>query len=119
MDAHAGLGAGVDVEEVDFGGTGAGGGDHPFAETELHLAWGEVGDHDHESSDEFRGIVGGFDTSEDGSTFIAAEAEGKFEELLGFGDIFGGEDARDAEVDFGEVIDGAGGGEWFGGEVVG
>ena len=50
---------------------------------------------------------------------VAAEAERELEQLLGFGDFFGGDDAGDAEVDLGEVVDRAFGGERLGGEGVG
>ncbi len=94
---------------------GAGGGDHAFAGAEFHFAWGQVRYADDEFADEVFGFVGFFDAGEDGAGGVAAEAEGEFEELLGFGDFFGGDDAGDAEVDFGEVVDRAFGGEGFGG----
>ena len=49
---------------------------------------------------------------------VAAEAERELEQLLGVGDVFGGDDAGDAEIDLREVVDRAFGGERLGGERV-
>ena len=106
MDAHAGLGAFVEGEEEDVGFAGADGGDHAFGEAEFHLAGLEIGDHDDETADEGFGFVGGFDAGEDLAADVAAEAEGELEEFFCAGYFFGGDDAGDAEVDFGEVVDG-------------
>ena len=96
----------------------AGGGDHAFADAEFHFPRGEVGDADDESADEIFGLVGFFDAGEDVFRRVAAEAERELEQLLGVGDVFGGDDAGDAEVDLGEVVDRALGGERLGGEGV-
>ncbi len=47
---------------------------------------------------------------------LAAEAERELEQLLGFGHVFGGDHAGDAQIDLGEVVDRAFGGERLGGE---
>ncbi len=116
MDAHAGFGAAVGREEEHFVAATAGGAHHAFAQAEFHLARGEIGDADHQATDELVGLgVGFFDSGEDGFARIAAEAEGEFQKFARVGDFLGGEDASDAEIDFGEVVDRAFRGKRFGG----
>ena len=50
---------------------------------------------------------------------VAAEAERELQQLLGLGHVFGRHDAGDAQVDLGEVVDRALGGERLGGQGVG
>ena len=89
-----------------------------------HFAWGEVGDDDDAASDEFFGGVPLGDAGEDLAGFVA-EVDLEAEKLVGFGDVFGDDDAGDAEIDFDEVVDGdlrgvwEGGGEGGGGEGTG
>ena len=73
MNAHAGLGAFVRVQEEDFAAAGAAGGDHAFAEAELHFSRLQVGDADDLASDEFFRFVSCLDAGEDVAGFAAAE----------------------------------------------
>ena len=47
MHALPGHGPLVGGQDIDLGTTGAAGDDHAFAQAELHLAWGEIGNHDY------------------------------------------------------------------------
>ncbi len=74
-----------------------------------HLAGGEVGDNDDFAADELFGGVPLGDAGEDlaaAHTGFRAEVDFEAEELVGFGDALADEDAGDAELDFGEVVDG-------------
>ena len=82
----------------------AGCADHTLRQTKLHLARGQVGNHDGEPANQcFRG-VSGFDAGEYGAGFVA-QIEGQLEQFVGAFNMFGVGDAGDAQVDFGEVVD--------------
>ena len=70
-----------------------------------HLAGGEVGDDDDVAADELFGGVPLGDAGEDLALFVA-EVDLEAEELVGLGDALGDDDLGDAEIDFGEVVDG-------------
>src|SRR3990172_2757137 len=116
MHSLPGDGAGIGGQQEHFFAAGATGGDHAFAEAEFHLPRGEVCDADHQPADEIVRLVRFLDAGEHGARVVAAEAERELQELLGVGNVGGGDDASDAEVDLGKVVDGAHGRERFGGE---
>ena len=79
--------------------------EHAVGLEAAHLAGGEVGDDDDAASNEiFRGVPLG-DAGEDLTLFVA-EVDLEAEEFVGLGDALGDEDAGDAEVYLGEVVDG-------------
>ena len=78
MHAHSRRGAFIEGEQKDIRAAGAAGGDHPFAEAELHLPRREIGDHHHQPADEFFCFVSGFDAGEDLSLNAAAQAQFEF-----------------------------------------
>ena len=69
------------------------------------LRGGEVGDDGDGAADEFFGLVPLGDAGKDLALFVT-EIDFEAEELVGFGDALGDEDAGDAEVDLDEVVDG-------------
>ena len=94
---------------------GAGGTDHAFAGAEgaalAHGTRGEVGAEDDEAADEFFGQIGFFDAGDDGALADGAGVEREFHEFVRFFEGLGGEDARNAEIDGGELVDVDDGGE--------
>ena len=104
----------VDSEEEDFGATSTSGGDHSFAESELHLPRLQVSHDDHQAAFELCRGVGGFDTRENGSRCVATQANGQLDQLLGFRNLFRLDDSSHPKIDFGKVFDGACGSQRFG-----
>ena len=74
MNSMAWLRAAVGAEQENLLATGAGGYDHAFANTELHLSRGEICHADHQPADEVFRFVGAFDAGENGAMIVAAEA---------------------------------------------
>lgn len=91
--------------EDGFAAFGGGGDDHAVGLEAAEFAGGEVGDDDDFAADEGFGGVGLGDAGEDLAGF-RAEVDFEAKELVGFGDALGDLDLADAELDFGEVVDG-------------
>lgn len=102
--------AGGDVghggDNDDLGAIFVGGGEeHTLAFFAAHGARGEVGHDDNGFADEGFGFVVGADAGDDLALF-GAEVDFQYEQPVGVGVRFGFEDAGDAEVDLGEVVEG-------------
>src|SRR5207248_591389 len=79
---------------------------HAFRYTELHLARREIGNDDDELADERFGRVVRLDAGEDVALAERAQIDRQPQQLVGAVDAFRLIDARDAQVDLGEVVDG-------------
>ena len=102
--------AAVRAENVDAGVVAAairGGQYHTFGQAKFHFAWSEVGDHDGQAANELVGVLGGFDAGKDVARFFFADVECQAYQFVRAFDMLGVRDARDAQVDFHEIVDGA------------
>jgi len=83
---------------------------HAFADATLHFARSQVGDHHGVFPNQVFGLVGAGDAAEDVSGLSFAHVQRQAQQLDGPFDRFAIDDFGDAQVDFGEVVDGDGGG---------
>ena len=90
----------------------AGGDDHALGGKAAEFAGFEIGDDDDFAADELFGLIGEGNAGDDGAGFGFADVDFEVKEFVGTFDFFGGFDFADAEVDFGEVVDGDGWREW-------
>ena len=89
----------------------AGGQHHAFAHAELHLARCQVGDHHRQLSCQLRGIVGRLDASEDIARLGLADVQRQLQQLVRARHMVRLDDAGDAQVDPGEILDADGVGD--------
>src|SRR6266404_978323 len=104
FDAHAGQRAGIGCEQENTGAVSGGGEHHSLGESELHLAWRQIRDHRRETPDEFLRLVRRLDAREDRTVAPVADIERQSQQLVGSVDVFGVDDFRPPEIDFGEVV---------------
>ena len=87
--------------------TGAGCQHHTLGDAEAHLARRQIGHHHRQLALQILRCIGALDAGEDVAR-LTAEIEGEAQQFLGALDVFGLFDARDAQVDLGEVVEGNG-----------
>src|SRR2546421_3376037 len=110
LNAHARRRAGIRRQEKDAGSVAGCGEHHAFRDAKLHLPRREVGHHRREPADEILRLVRRLDAGEDDAMPGAAVAPGfadvqrQLEELVRAIDGLRVDDAGDAEIDFGEVV---------------
>src|SRR5712691_2367654 len=75
--------AAVGRQQEDFLASNARRADHAFADSETHLARGEVRHHDDQPADELFRSVRALDAGEDVATQLAAEAQRQLDQLVG------------------------------------
>ena len=95
----------VGREQEDFRASASGRADHSLADSETHLARGEVRHHDDQTSDELLWRVRALDAGEDVATQVASEAQRQLHQFVGPLDVRRRDNARDTEIDLREVVD--------------
>ena len=106
LDPHARLRAVVGGKQEDAGAIARRGEHHAFGQAEFHLARREVRDHRRQAADQQRRIVRRLDAGEDRARLPVADVERQLQQLVRTFDVFGIDDARDAQVDLREIVDG-------------
>ena len=79
--------------------------DHAVRFVSAQLPGGEIGDDDDFAADEGLRCIGLGDSGQDLARFVA-KVDFETEQLVGFGNALGDFDLGDAELDFGEVVNG-------------
>src|SRR5688572_3930376 len=105
--AHAGFRSGVRRNEENARSFAGGGEDHALGDAELHLARCKIGHHHRQPALEPVGRVGRLDAGEHGALAIA-QVERQLDQLVGAVDRLGARDARHAQLQPVEVVDGNG-----------
>ena len=83
---------------------GSGGGNHPLTQSELHLPWFQIGDDNHQSSDQFFRIISLFDSGKYLTGFVPSETNGQLQEFSGLGNFFSLNDTSNPQIDFDEIV---------------
>ena len=91
----------------------AGGKYHAFADAKLHFSWSQVRDHHRVFADQVGGFVGAGDAAENVACFCFAHVQRQPQQLGRTFHRFAIDDERDAQVDFGEVVNRDAGGDSF------